>query len=102
MQQSFILFYSYLADAIDPLLDTEPVDVRKMLSGLFQRKFSGFKSVAALARTGEIIIISPINEISIKIVSMMYHVGVTLGRDLPAFYELITAPASKISKSYSV
>ena len=102
MQQSFILFYSYLADAIDPLLDTEPVDVRKMLSGLFQRKFSGFKSVAALARTGEIIIISPVNKISIKIVSMMYHVGLTLGRDLPAFYELITAPASKISKSYSV
>ena len=45
-----------LADAIDPLLDTEPVDVRKMWSSLFQRKFSAFKSVAALARTGEIIL----------------------------------------------
>ena len=46
---------SHSADAIDPLLDTEPVDIRKMLRGVFQWKFSGFKSVAALARTGEII-----------------------------------------------
>ena len=51
----------YVADAIDPLLDTEPVDVRKIWSGLLQRKISAFKSVAALARTGEIILLIPIH-----------------------------------------
>ena len=50
----YLSLYSHSADAIDPLLDTEPIDIRKMLRGVFQRKFSGFKSVAALARTGEI------------------------------------------------
>ncbi len=56
MKATIIHLTSYVADAIDPLLDTEPVDIRKMLSGLFQRKFSAFKSVAALARTGEVFI----------------------------------------------
>ena len=61
---------SYVADAIDPLLDTEPVDVRKIWSGLLQRKISAFKSVAALARTGEIIILFKLHETFINIISL--------------------------------
>ena len=53
----YSLTNTYVADAIDPLLDTEPVDLRKIWSGLLQRKISAFKSVAALARTGEIILL---------------------------------------------
>ena len=42
-----------LVDAIDPLLDTEPVDMRKLFRGTVQQKVSALKSVATLARTGD-------------------------------------------------
>lgn len=41
-----------LGEAIDPLLDFEPVDMKKLLCGSFQQRLSALKSVAALARTG--------------------------------------------------
>ena len=41
-----------LGEAIDPLLDSEPVNMKKLLCGSFQQRIAALKSVASLARTG--------------------------------------------------
>nr|XP_008104719.1 PREDICTED: pyridine nucleotide-disulfide oxidoreductase domain-containing protein 2 isoform X1 [Anolis carolinensis] len=66
-------FMSRLVSAIDPLLDTCPVDVAVLSQGsLFQR----LKALQGL-RT-------------------LIHAGFILGKDLPQYYEVLTAPISKI------
>lgn len=83
-----------VADAISPLLDHSPVDVRKIFSGSLSQRIANLKSLSVLAKTGT----------SLRTCKEFYFdgrcfvcVGLSLGSDLPNFYELISAPASKIS-----
>ncbi|XP_064382935.1 pyridine nucleotide-disulfide oxidoreductase domain-containing protein 2-like [Halichondria panicea] len=62
-----------IAEAVDPLLDTAPVNIDRLRNGTTQEIFFEIKNITALLKMGGY-----------------------LGRELPAFYELITAPASKI------
>lgn len=62
-----------IADAIDPLLDMGPVNIQRLFRGTAQQIVAEIKPLVALLKMGGF-----------------------LGRDLPAVYELVTAPVSKI------
>ncbi|XP_077992176.1 pyridine nucleotide-disulfide oxidoreductase domain-containing protein 2-like [Glandiceps talaboti] len=64
---------SHLADAIEPLLDAAPVDIDKLMKGSLIDRFKALQPVKAAVATGR-----------------------KLGKDVPAFYELLTAPTTKV------
>ncbi|XP_053306163.1 pyridine nucleotide-disulfide oxidoreductase domain-containing protein 2 [Spea bombifrons] len=66
-------FMNRLVAAIDPLLDSSPVDTVAMVQGSILQKLKSFKTLRPLLKA-----------------------GLTLGSDLPKYYEVLTAPISKV------
>nr|XP_060624184.1 pyridine nucleotide-disulfide oxidoreductase domain-containing protein 2 isoform X2 [Anolis sagrei ordinatus] len=66
-------FMSRLVSAIDPLLDTSPVDLAVLSKGSLLQRLKTLQGLRPLIRA-----------------------GFTLGKDLPQYYEVLTAPISKI------
>nr|XP_028586423.1 pyridine nucleotide-disulfide oxidoreductase domain-containing protein 2 isoform X5 [Podarcis muralis] len=66
-------FMNRLVSAIDPLLDTCPLDVAGFSQGSLLQKFRALRGLRALIRA-----------------------GFTLGKQLPQYYQVLTAPISKI------
>ncbi|XP_061492294.1 pyridine nucleotide-disulfide oxidoreductase domain-containing protein 2 isoform X2 [Rhineura floridana] len=66
-------FMSRLVSAIDPLLDTCPVDMAVFSQGSLLQKLGALKGLQALLRAGFV-----------------------LGKDLPQYYQILTSPISKI------
>ncbi|XP_069756448.1 pyridine nucleotide-disulfide oxidoreductase domain-containing protein 2 isoform X2 [Narcine bancroftii] len=64
---------SRCAAAIQPLLDTAPVDIPSLTYGPLKQRLRSLPTVRALVET-----------------------GLKLGKDIPQFYELLTAPISRI------
>jgi phytoene dehydrogenase-like protein len=67
-----------IADAITPLLDSSPVNFHQLFSGSLHERLGSLKSLRSILRMGS-------------------H----MKDEMAAFYELMSAPASKISSSYS-
>ncbi|XP_012687708.1 pyridine nucleotide-disulfide oxidoreductase domain-containing protein 2 [Clupea harengus] len=70
---AFLLHLEKLACAIHPLLDAPPVDVPGVTQGSLRRRLGALKSLQPLLRS-----------------------GLRLGKNIPDFYELVTAPIMKI------
>ncbi|GCC34749.1 pyridine nucleotide-disulfide oxidoreductase domain-containing protein 2 [Chiloscyllium punctatum] len=66
-------FINHMALSVEPLLDAVPVDVSSLTSGSLIQKIQSLRTVKPLIQT-----------------------GLKLGRRIPQFYELLTAPISKI------
>ncbi|XP_040293078.1 pyridine nucleotide-disulfide oxidoreductase domain-containing protein 2 [Bufo bufo] len=66
-------FLNRLVSAIDPLLDAPPVDAAAIAQGSLMTKLKSFKTLRPLIKA-----------------------GITLGGQLPKYYEVLTAPISKI------
>uniref|UniRef100_A0A8C6VGJ1 L-amino-acid oxidase n=1 Tax=Naja naja TaxID=35670 RepID=A0A8C6VGJ1_NAJNA len=66
-------FMNRLVTAIDPLLDTCPMDVAALTQGSLRQRFRALVGLRAL-----------------------YRAGFALGKQLPQYYEVLTAPISKI------
>ncbi|XP_042315169.1 pyridine nucleotide-disulfide oxidoreductase domain-containing protein 2 [Sceloporus undulatus] len=66
-------FMSRLVSAIDPLLDTCPVDLAVLSQGSLLQRLKALQGLRTLI-----------------------HAGFTLGKELPQYYEVLTAPISKI------
>ncbi|XP_032890356.1 pyridine nucleotide-disulfide oxidoreductase domain-containing protein 2 [Amblyraja radiata] len=64
---------SRIAAAIQPLLDTAPVDIPSLTDGSLRQRVRALRTVKPLV-----------------------HAGLRLGKDIPQFYELLTAPISRI------
>ncbi|XP_063347768.1 pyridine nucleotide-disulfide oxidoreductase domain-containing protein 2 isoform X1 [Pelmatolapia mariae] len=69
----FVAHLERLADAIHPLLDAPPVDIPGFTSGSLRRRVAAAKTLMPIFRC-----------------------GLKLGKNLPDFYEIITAPIMKI------
>ncbi|XP_025025223.1 pyridine nucleotide-disulfide oxidoreductase domain-containing protein 2 isoform X2 [Python bivittatus] len=67
------MFMGHLVAAIDPLLDICPMDVAALTQGSLHQRFRALKGLQALFRA-----------------------GFALGKQLPQYYEVLTAPISKI------
>lgn len=78
------------AEAIDPLMDSEPVDIPKLLG----RDFSSLKPLYALWKSGMFQYFAL--HLGPAVIQSLL-IGTRLGSDLPNFYELVYAPASKMS-----
>lgn len=94
--------YTYLVDAIDPLLDSEPVDVPRLIKGSFGERLSNFKALKILVRSGKYKTSCKTScsmncEKRLIRLTFLFLIGIHLGAEIPNFYELVTAPASKIS-----
>ena len=104
-------------DAIDPLLDCEPVNMHAFLQGSFSERLASLTALKTLVQTGEQKQLNlSISELT-RLICMWYlhintthtytphtcthiHTGVSLGpSEIPNFYELIAAPATKISST---
>ncbi|KAG8548913.1 hypothetical protein GDO81_023545, partial [Engystomops pustulosus] len=66
-------FMNRLVDAIDPLLDAPPADTATIAQGPLTKKLKALKTLRPLLKA-----------------------GVTLGSQLPKYYQVLTAPISKI------
>uniref|UniRef100_A0A8C5QFC8 Pyridine nucleotide-disulfide oxidoreductase domain-containing protein 2 n=1 Tax=Leptobrachium leishanense TaxID=445787 RepID=A0A8C5QFC8_9ANUR len=66
-------FMNRLVDAIDPLLDAAPVDVASITQGSLSQRLKSLQTLRPLVKAGR-----------------------TLGSQLPKYYEVLTAPISKI------
>ncbi|ETE70927.1 Pyridine nucleotide-disulfide oxidoreductase domain-containing protein 2, partial [Ophiophagus hannah] len=66
-------FMNHLVTAIDPLLDICPMDVAALTQGSLRQRFRALVGLRAL-----------------------YRAGFALGKQLPQYYEVLTAPISKI------
>ncbi|XP_061693442.1 pyridine nucleotide-disulfide oxidoreductase domain-containing protein 2 [Syngnathoides biaculeatus] len=69
----FNLHLEKLADAIHPLLDAPPVDIPGVTTGSLRRRLAAAKSLKPVVKC-----------------------GLKLGRNIPEFYEILTAPIMKI------
>ncbi|KAL0964619.1 hypothetical protein UPYG_G00326530 [Umbra pygmaea] len=69
----FIAHLDNLAEAIHPLLDSPPVDIAGLTEGGFWRRIAALRSATPLIQC-----------------------GLKLGKNIPDFYEIITAPIMKI------
>ncbi|XP_068183836.1 pyridine nucleotide-disulfide oxidoreductase domain-containing protein 2-like [Antennarius striatus] len=69
----YIAHLKKLAEAIHPLLDAPPVDVPGVTSGSLRKRMAAAKTLMPIVRC-----------------------GLTLGRKIPDFYEILTAPIMKI------
>ncbi|XP_068183248.1 pyridine nucleotide-disulfide oxidoreductase domain-containing protein 2-like [Antennarius striatus] len=69
----FLAHLEKLAEAINPLLDAPPVDVPGVTSGSLRKRMAAAKTLMPIVRCGR-----------------------TLGRNIPDFYEIVTAPITKI------
>ncbi|KAM9847649.1 pyridine nucleotide-disulfide oxidoreductase domain-containing protein 2 isoform 2-T2 [Aulostomus maculatus] len=70
---SFVLHLEKLAGAIHPLLDAPPVDIPGVTSGPVRKRLAALKTLMPVVKC-----------------------GLKLGRNIPDFYEIITAPIMKI------
>ncbi|KAM9365880.1 pyridine nucleotide-disulfide oxidoreductase domain-containing protein 2 [Pholidichthys leucotaenia] len=70
---AFVAHLEKLADAVHPLLDAPPVDIHGVTTGSLRRRLSAAKTFMPLVRC-----------------------GMTLGRNIPDFYKIVTAPIMKI------
>ncbi|XP_038678087.1 pyridine nucleotide-disulfide oxidoreductase domain-containing protein 2 isoform X2 [Scyliorhinus canicula] len=66
-------FINRMATAVDPLLDAVPVDIPSLTSSSLRERIRSLRTVKPLLKT-----------------------GLKLGKYIPQFYELLTAPLSKI------
>ncbi|XP_077113159.1 pyridine nucleotide-disulfide oxidoreductase domain-containing protein 2 isoform X2 [Ranitomeya variabilis] len=66
-------FMNHLVAAIDPLLDAPPVDTAALAQGSLTTRLKSIKTLRPLVKA-----------------------GITLGSQLPKYYEVLTAPISKI------
>ncbi|MEE6486246.1 hypothetical protein FKM82_014554 [Ascaphus truei] len=66
-------FMNHLVSAIDPLLDAPPVDTKALVQGSLLKRLRALKQLQPLLKA-----------------------GFTLGSSLPKYYEVLTAPISKI------
>uniref|UniRef100_A0A3Q3K9S8 Pyridine nucleotide-disulfide oxidoreductase domain-containing protein 2 n=1 Tax=Monopterus albus TaxID=43700 RepID=A0A3Q3K9S8_MONAL len=69
----FVAHLGKLAGAIQPLLDAPPVDIPGVTTGSLRRRLAAAKTLMPIVRC-----------------------GLKLGRNIPDFYEIITAPIMKI------
>ncbi|XP_076016995.1 pyridine nucleotide-disulfide oxidoreductase domain-containing protein 2 [Genypterus blacodes] len=69
----FVTHLDKLAEAIHPLLDAPPVDIPGITSGSLRKRLNAAKTLMPIVKC-----------------------GLKLGRNLPDFYEIITAPVMKI------
>ncbi|XP_077351346.1 pyridine nucleotide-disulfide oxidoreductase domain-containing protein 2-like isoform X2 [Festucalex cinctus] len=69
----FVLHLEKLAGAIHPLLDAPPVDIPGVTAGSLRRRLAAAKTLKPVVKC-----------------------GLKLGRNIPEFYEIITAPIMKI------
>ncbi|KAJ8013777.1 hypothetical protein DPEC_G00033310 [Dallia pectoralis] len=69
----FITHLDKLAEAVHPLLDSSPVDIAGLAGGSFRRRIAAVRSTMPLLQC-----------------------GLRLGKNIPDFYEIITAPITKI------
>lgn len=67
------------------------MDVQNIYNGRMSQRIAAVKSLSALAKAGMCCLILVSREI------LKFFAGISLGADLPGFYELVYAPASKIS-----
>ncbi|PIK35212.1 putative pyridine nucleotide-disulfide oxidoreductase domain-containing protein 2 [Apostichopus japonicus] len=66
-------YIAKLGEAIEPLLDMSPVDIQSLTEGTLRKRLKALPALRTLMQT-----------------------GLALGKDIPAFYEILTAPAKKI------
>ncbi|XP_068183250.1 pyridine nucleotide-disulfide oxidoreductase domain-containing protein 2-like [Antennarius striatus] len=71
--EDFLAHLEKLAEALIPLLDAPPVDVPGITSRSLRKKMAAAKTLMPIVRCGQ-----------------------TLGRNIPDFYEIVTAPIAKI------
>ncbi|XP_013392053.1 pyridine nucleotide-disulfide oxidoreductase domain-containing protein 2 isoform X2 [Lingula anatina] len=64
---------SLMAAAIEPLLDSSPVDVKRFIEGSISDKMKCLPAIRAAVQAGKI-----------------------LGKEIPSFFEMLTAPAAKV------
>uniref|UniRef100_A0AAY3ZWA4 Pyridine nucleotide-disulfide oxidoreductase domain-containing protein 2 n=1 Tax=Denticeps clupeoides TaxID=299321 RepID=A0AAY3ZWA4_9TELE len=69
----FVSHLEKLACAIHPLLDGPPVDIPGVMQGSLRKRLAAMKSIRPLVKS-----------------------GLKLGKNLPDFYELVTAPITKV------
>uniref|UniRef100_A0A8C1W8P5 Pyridine nucleotide-disulfide oxidoreductase domain-containing protein 2 n=1 Tax=Cyprinus carpio TaxID=7962 RepID=A0A8C1W8P5_CYPCA len=69
----FLSYLERLACAIHPLLDAPPVDIPGLTQGSLRKKISALRSLKPLVKS-----------------------GLQLGKNIPDFYELVTAPVMKV------
>ncbi|XP_060781877.1 pyridine nucleotide-disulfide oxidoreductase domain-containing protein 2 [Neoarius graeffei] len=69
----YVAHLEKLACAIHPLLDAPPVDIPGVIEGSLRKRIAAMKSLKPLVKS-----------------------GLKLGKNIPDFYELITAPAMKV------
>ncbi|XP_071827699.1 pyridine nucleotide-disulfide oxidoreductase domain-containing protein 2-like isoform X1 [Apostichopus japonicus] len=66
-------YIAKLGEAIEPLLDMSPVDIQTLTEGTLRKRLKALPALKTLTQT-----------------------GLALGKDIPTFYEILTAPAKKI------
>ncbi|KAM9476416.1 pyridine nucleotide-disulfide oxidoreductase domain-containing protein 2 isoform 2-T2 [Clarias gariepinus] len=69
----YVAHLEKLASAIHPLLDAPPVDIPGVIEGSLRKRMAALKSLKPLVKS-----------------------GLKLGKNIPDFYELLTAPAVKV------
>uniref|UniRef100_A0A671QSE1 Pyridine nucleotide-disulfide oxidoreductase domain-containing protein 2 n=1 Tax=Sinocyclocheilus anshuiensis TaxID=1608454 RepID=A0A671QSE1_9TELE len=69
----FLSYLERLACAIHPLLDAPPIDIPGLTQGSLRKKISALRSLKPLVKS-----------------------GLKLGKNIPDFYELVTAPVMKV------
>ncbi|KAK9964155.1 hypothetical protein ABG768_005353 [Culter alburnus] len=69
----FLTYLERLACAIHPLLDAPPVDIPGLTQGSLRKRISALRSLKPLLKS-----------------------GLKLGKNIPDFYELVTAPVMKV------
>lgn len=71
--KDFVTYLDKLADSIHPLLDAPPVDIPGLTVGPLRKRLAALKTMQPIIKC-----------------------GLKLGRNIPDFYNLVTAPAMKI------
>lgn len=100
-----------LAGAIHPLLDAPPVDIPGVTSGSLRKRLAAAKTLKPIIKCGvlemQLLLLANISFLKekpysqfIDICSGFFHCqGLKLGANLPDFYEIVTAPITKVCKS---
>lgn len=73
MYKDFIIHLERFANSIHPLLDAPPVDIPGLTAGPLRKRLAATKTLLPIIKC-----------------------GLKLGRNIPSFYEILTAPAMKI------
>ena len=104
------IFHLSTVEAIGPFLDHPPLDVNALLHGSLRDKMRTLPSLRALMGTGKharievqiTLALSCVSYTRMKLVSpnlCLFRISIVqkLGTGLPLFYDLLTAPATKMS-----